>query len=278
MRIAPPRVTPEALPAPKPPAGSPGADAYRQTSFVLGGEVDAILAALNAEGAVAAASAGSRFRTVTMAGALLQWSQGWLCRLHALHAVQHGNYAAAFPLIDRAFEHIAACAALLREPAQWERWVDSGITAAPADHGTRIHLEPATKPASEPGGEARSVAAALAKADFGVAIVLAGGESTPERLAATFGDRDFHLGLAELALGLVAAASLEQLALVTSDESPFAKPDGTSVVASVAALERLVQRPDRCRAELLTARSDGARFLLRQWRRAPGGAPRRLVL
>ena len=276
MRIAPPRVTPEALPAPKPPAGSPGADAYRQTSFVLGGEVDAILTALNAEGTVAAASAGARFRTVTIAGALLQWSQGWLCRLQALHALQHGNYAAAFPLIDRAFEHIAACAGLLREPAQWQRWVDSGITAAPADHGTRIHLEPATT--FEPGGEARSVAAALAKADFGVAILLAAGESTPERLAATFGDRDFHLGLAELAIGLVAAASLEQLALATSDESPFARPDGTSVVVSVAALERLLQRSDRCRAELLGARSDGARFLVRQWRRAPGGAPRRLVL
>ena len=40
MRVSPPRFTPTAMGAPRPPAGTPGADAHRQTGFVLGEEVD----------------------------------------------------------------------------------------------------------------------------------------------------------------------------------------------------------------------------------------------
>lgn len=279
MRISPPRISPEALPAPRPPAGSPGADAFRQTSFLLGGEVEAILAGLNLEGSIASASSGARFRTPAVAGALLWWSQGWLCRLEALHAVQHGNYAVTFPLLERSFACLAACSALLANPETWTDWLADGMAAAPADHGFRVRTGAAPlAPVEGQAAMAQGLAAALAAPDFGAALVLAAGESGPDRLVATFGDRDFHVGLAELALGVLAVAGLEQLALVARESSPFAAAEAATVTATVTALERIQHRKDRCHARPLVDREDGARFAIWNWRRAPGGAPRRLLI
>jgi len=62
MRVSPPRVTPQVEAAPRPSAGSPGADAHRQTGFVLGEEVDLVVNGLWIEGQVVDLSAGARFR------------------------------------------------------------------------------------------------------------------------------------------------------------------------------------------------------------------------
>ena len=113
MRVSPPKVFGEAVAAGKPPAGSAGAqDAYRQTGFVLGAEVDLVVSGLALEGQVADASSGAKFRTQVTASALGLWSRSWLSRLQALHALQWGNYTAAMPLVRAAADSCVLLALL----------------------------------------------------------------------------------------------------------------------------------------------------------------------
>ena len=89
IRISPPKVFPIATGAGRPAADAGGSlDSHRQTSFVLDGDLAAVLDGLNLEGGVAAASTGAKSRTQAMVAALGLWSRSWLCRLEALHAVQ----------------------------------------------------------------------------------------------------------------------------------------------------------------------------------------------
>ena len=143
LRVSPPKVFPVATPAAKPPMAPPGpADAYRQTSFVLQGDVEVILDGLNAEGAVAELAAGSKFRSQPVASAMGLWSRSWLCRLQALHALQWGDYAAATPLVRSAADYQAAMLYVLRtKAAEWDEWLESGgIAIAPEHHATQFRL------------------------------------------------------------------------------------------------------------------------------------------
>jgi hypothetical protein len=223
-RVSPPRIFPVATGAAKPPLTAPGADAYRQTTFVLGPEVEAVLHALNLEGSAAEAASGAKFRNQRTASALLMWSRSWLCRLQALHAVQWGNYAAAIPLVRSAADHLAAQLALLgADASEWQSWVDDdGIANAPADHAMeyRLHaFRSAETLARVPVlGAVYRAATDLSLPHFGAALLVAGSDSTPERVLATFGDRDFHLGLAEMVLGWLHMLAAEHLrAVLTSD-------------------------------------------------------------
>ncbi len=283
-RVSPPRVFPIATGAAKPPLSAAGsADAYRQASFVLGAEVEAVLHGLNLEGAIAEASAGAKFRNQRTASALLMWSRSWLCRLQALHAMQWGNYAAAIPLVRSAADHLAAELALLGAGAEeWQGWLeDGGIASAPADHATEYRLHPfrsaETLAANPAVGRVYRAATDLALPHFGATLLLAGSDSTPERVLATFGDRDFHVALAELALGWLHSLSAEHLRAALASGGAFGLPEGVPIEAEAAKLSALAETPTRCRVEIVE-RAGAQRYLVHNWRRAPGGAPKRILL
>lgn len=282
-RVSPPRVFAGATRAPRPPAGAEGsADTHRQTGFILGPEVEYLVEALNREAAMADASGGGKYRKHVVALSLGFWSRSWLARLQGLHAVEWGNYSAAFPLIRAATDFEGVASAVASSGAgEWERWLaDGGISAVPADHATAFRL-------AQAGGEARSefgpevayvrrLADDLASPDFASMLLLAGNESSPERVLITFGDRDFHLGLAELALGCLVQLTVARARTLLGQAGVLAV-DPPQLEATIRDGEAIIARHDRCRA--IAIERDGVqRHLIQNWRRQEGGQPRRILL
>jgi hypothetical protein len=283
-RVSPPRIFPQAAAATRPPVGAAGAaDAYRQASFVLGADIDLVLEALNAEGEVAEASSGARQRTQPMVAALGLWSRAWLCRLQALHAIQWGNYAAAMPLVRSAADLQAAQLWLMRTGAEeWVAWLESGgVALATAQHATeyRLHAFRSGEILASHAilGPVYRAATDLALSHFGATLLLAGNDSTPERVLMTFADRDYHHGLAELLLGWLHLLASAQAHAIAEAAGPFVIPAGHRIAALSARAAVSGSLPDRCRVE--TIELDGVqRYLVHNWRRAPGATPKRLLL
>jgi hypothetical protein len=283
-RVSPPRVFPEVTGAAKPPAGAGGSvDAYRQTSFVLDGEVAALLRGMDLEAAIAAASSDAKHRTQLMVAALGLWSRAWLARQQALHAVQWGNYAAAIPLVRAAADYQASGLYVLRDGGQeWRQWLDEGgISLAPADHATeyRLHAFRAAEilAAHEILGPVYRVAMDLSMPHFGATLLLAANASDPDRLAMTFGDRDFHLGLAEVNLGWLTLLSVAALEAALEFDAVFSIPDRAAIERWCAEARALASRDDRCRVETVE-RGMERRYLVTNWRRRPGDAREKILL
>jgi hypothetical protein len=283
MRVAPPRVFPEVAGAPRPPAATAGAqDTHRQTSFVLAEEVDAVLALLEAEAAIAEASAGAKFRNQAVAATLAQWSRSWLARQSALHAVQWGNYVAAFPLVRAAAEYTAASMEMLATGAtEWTQWLEEGgIALAPDVHATeyRLHAFRSGSVMAEHAvlGPLYRAVTDLAMPHFGATLLLAGNESSRERVAITFGDRDMHLGLAELALGWLLQLGCVQVEAALGP-GKLGVPEGDAVAGAVSRAQRLAERADRCRMTAIE-REGERRYLIEGWRRRQGDAARKVLL
>lgn len=284
VRVAPPRIFPVATRASKPPIDAEGsADAYRQVTFVLGTEVDLVLRGLNLEGEVALASRGAGFRKQTTAAAMGLWSRGWLTRLEALHAMEWGNYAAAMPLLRAAVDHLAGELYLLQQNAvEWEEWLDhGGVSSVPADQATefRLHAFRAAEVLAghETLGRIYRVVTDLSLPHFGSTLLLAASDSTPERILMTFGDRDFHLGLAELCLGWLFAMGLAQCEAIAEAGGMFASDHLEAMAQWSTEAKAMVDRNDRCRVDVVD-RDEGQRYLVQNWRRAPGAARKRVLL
>jgi hypothetical protein len=282
IRVSPPKVFPVATAAAKPPADAAGsADSYRQTSFVLSAEVEAVLEGLNAEGRAAVASSGAKYRNQRVASAMGLWSRAWLARLEALHAVQWGNYAAATPLVRAAADHQAAMLALLStDAAEWQEWLESdGIAISAEHHATEFRLHAfrsgETLAVHPILGPLYRVATDFSLPHFGATLLAAGSGSAPDHIEMTFGDRDFHYGLAELHLGWLLELGVAQANAVAKYEGVFAPTPELSTVAERAGA--IISLPSRCRVEQFE--SDGERrYLVHNWRREPRSAAKRLLL
>ena len=258
-------------------------DAHRQTGFVLGGEVDLVLRGLELEREIAEASSDAKHRTQRMAAAYGPWSRSWLARLEALHAAQWGNYAAALPLVRAAADYIAAEVALLRTGAvEWQEWLDAGgIALAPAEHGTAFRLHAfrsgETLSTHETLGRIYRAATDLSLPHFGATLLVTGMDSTPERVLMTFGERDMHLGLAEIVLGWLLELSVAQLEACVEFETTFNVAAATGIEGFASAVIATVGRRDRCGIEAIE-RAGVQRYLVRNWRRRQGDAGKRLLL
>lgn len=283
MRVSPPRITPQVSRSGKPPMSVAGsADSHRQTSFVLGADLDLLLQGLELEGALADAASGSKYRNQRVASALGLWSRAWLNRQQALHAVEWGNYAAAVPLVRAAADYEAAEIYLLRHDAsEWQEWLEQGgIALATEDHATefRLHAFRAAEvlAAHEVLGPLYRAAMDLSMPHFGATLMLCGSESDPDRVAITFGDRDFHLGLAELVTGWLLLLGVAQLEALLEFDAVFPLPDRPAIEKWCLAA-RAAARDDRCRVEVVD-RDGEKRYLVQNWRRIPGAARKRLLL
>lgn len=282
MRVSPPRVTLQPARAPRPPAGSPSADAHRQAGFVLGGDLDLAIEGLELEGAIVEASTGAAYRKQATAAAMATWSRSWLARLDAVHAIENGNYAAALALLRSATDALAAAISLGTDPSEWQEWLDGGGIGPRHDqHATEFRLHAfrsAETLARIPRlGSVYRAVSDLSMPSFGATVLLAASASDAARVAVTFGDRDFHLGLAELALGFALELSLAAVETFGDLPGVFAAPDAGAVAKFRTSVQSALGRPDRC--VIQDVEIDGERrYLIRNWRRAPGAAHARLVL
>ena len=285
MRVSPPKVFPVATRSAKPSVDVAGsADAYRQTSFVLGEEVELVLRGLNLEGLVAAASAGAKFRSQQTAAALGLWSRSWLCRIQALHAAEWGGYSAAMPLVRAAADYSGGMVYLLRQDAvEWEEWLEGGgVSLAAAQHATefRLHTFRAAEALAgdETLGPIYRAATDLSLPHFGATLLLAGGDSGPDHVAMTFGDRDFHVAFAELLFGWLVELSAWHLRIAAAFRSAFGALESVGAGSDfLVAADTMRSRPTRCRIEHIDV--DGSpRYLVHNLRRAPGAAPKRVLL
>lgn len=282
VRVSPPKVFPVATRAAKPPVeGAGSADAYRLTSFVLDGDVQLVLDGLNAEGAAAGASSGARARSQLMVSAMGLWSRSWLSRLEALHAVQWGNYAAAIALVRAAADYHASMLYQLRTgAAEWQEWLDSGGIAISAPHHAteyRLHAFRAGEIlAAHPVlGPLYRVATDLSLSHFGSTLLFAGNESAPDHISITFGDRDFHTGLAELHLGWLAELGLALHGALREFEAVFPGVEALDAWAGRAGAVPTAE--GRCRIEMIESEGE-RRYLVSNWRREPRSAPKRILL
>jgi hypothetical protein len=284
FRVSPPRVFPRATRSAKPPIDAAGsADAYRQTSFVLGAAVDLVVRGLNLEGAVAEASSGAKHRNQVMASALGLWSRSWLARLEALHAMEWGNYVAAIALIRAATDYAASELYVLgQDAAEWKEWLDQGgIALAPEQHATeyRLHAFRAAEVLAAHAilGPIYRTTMDLSMPHFGSTLLVAGSDSTPERVLMTFGDRDFHLGLAEIVAGWLLLLSVAELEAAQAHPAAFGQPEGQDIDAFVAAARLAAVNPEWCRVEPAEVGFE-KRYLVQNWRRQPGAAQKRILM
>lgn len=283
-RVSPPRIFPVATRASRPPADSAGSpDAYRQAGFVLNDDLDLAIRGLELEGAIAEAAAGARYRNHAVASGMALWSRSWLARLQAIHAVEWGNYPSAFPLLRAAADYEAASIHLIQTSAsEWRDWLSSGaIAPAPADHATEYRLTAfraaEVMAANEPLARIYRATTDLSMPHFATTLLLAASDSTLERVLATFGDRDFHFGLAQLALGWILELSALRVATVTASETPFPVPDLSAIDRFSADVGARLAVRGRCRLEIVE-RDGHPRYLVHEWRRLPSAQGKRLLL
>jgi len=284
MRVSPPKVFPVATAAARPPADAGGsADAFRQTGFVLGAEVETIIDGLNLEGEAARIAAEPSRRSQRMVAAMGLWSRSWLSRLEALHAVQWGNYAAATVLIRAAADYQASVLYTLRSGAlEWDEWLESGgIAIATEEHATefRLHAFRAAEvlAAHEVLGRIYRVSTDLSLSHFGSTMLLAASGSAPDHVEMTFGDRDFHVGLAQIVTGWLMELGTALFEALVEFEDVFGAGDANVRQAWVRRATGSLVDLSRC---AVTSIEQGAenRYLVVNWRREPRSAARRILL
>jgi len=281
-RVSPPRISPVATRAPKPPAEANGsADAYRQTTFVLSADVECVLDGLNLEGSIADASSGAKFRTQKMVAALGLWSRGWLSRLESLHAIEWGNYVAAITLVRAAADYQASSLYVLRtDAAEWAEWLEGGgIALAPDQHATefRLHAFRAAEVLAAHdilGPVYRTTMTSRCRTSGRPAG--AGNESATDRVLMTSATATSTWGWpSSISAGW--QLGMAQVDALVEFDSVFAIPDRPRLDAWRARAAKLVDGPDRCRVETIERHGE-KRYLIENWRREPRSAPKRLLL
>jgi hypothetical protein len=203
----------------------------------------------------------------------------------ALLLTVRGSYASTLPLIRTACEVIGGQEALRAgEMDEHEKWLQA--TLRPNEKfkatdlamgryfaGNTLASDPLLGSVYRPSGD-------LARVHFGATLLQVGPESNNSRLAIAFADTSFHLAWAELVLGWLVALSTRQLRLII-DSADAIFPVSAEARASYEDLQCRVDaalaRADRCS---LSEVNDGGdrRYLISNFRRASGGAPKKLLL
>ena len=268
-------------------AGEQALDAYRQTRFILGNDVDLFAETMDLQLALvedANPGTSSQYRTPELAAISALWSRAYAALADAMLLVSRGSYASTLALVRAACELIAAEEGLRAgEMDQHHEWLASTLQPDEQHKAFEFHigkyfaggvlysddvLRGVYRPSSDLGRPA-----------FGASLLLVGPESSNTRLAVSFGDASFHQGWAEIELGWLLALSARQIRVVLDGEGIFPASE-----ARRQAYERLQRRVDealakreRCRIEEI---ADGynRRYLVHNFRRGSGGSPKRILL
>lgn len=281
-----PVIFPERWELPGRPEGGASAalDAFRQSEFQLKGDLRLLHEGMNLQLRVVADSYPSKFRTLPAAALQLFWSRVFHCLGDAALLLTRGSYVGVPPLVRTACECFsAATQASGDELWEFEQFLSRSLRPHEALHATEVG-----RGSYHAGGTLASIATLgliyrtsteLARPHFGATLIEVAPESNLQKLAVTFGDQAFHFGWAQLELGWLVGLCVEVLRYVTRREGLLGTSDetGAAIDAFVGRAERALAAPDRCRIEEVEEELE-RRFLVVNFRRQSGGAPRKLLL
>ncbi len=262
----------------KPSTASPAVqDAYRQTQFLLGEPLLLFERSMNLQLAIVAGN--KKARTAPAAALLSFWSRtfshvGDTCTLLSV-----GSYSSCPPLLRSALDCLAVERGLMRDGfGEYEEWLTEAIYLAKAHSALAFDLgryrAGSVLAADERLGPMYRLLTDLSMPHFGSTAFQTGSDSNLQKLSLSFGDAAFHLGWAELVMGWLLELSQAQLA--TAAQSGLFNV-GAEARAGIENFERDYQLlrvgGRRCYVE----EADG-RFLFQNFRRKPGGVPKRIML
>jgi hypothetical protein len=285
-RIRPPKTY--ALPA-RPPesAGEAAQDAYRQTRFLLGNDLDLFAEAIElqlklADDANPATS--SKYRTVELAAISALWSRAYTGLADALLLVTRGSYPSVLPLVRATAELIAAQEGLrAAEMELHHEWLANTLRPDETHKAFEFHLGRYFAGGVVAGEDVlRSVyrpASDLARPAFGASLLQVGPESSNTRLALNFADASFHQGWAEITLGWLLALAARQVKVIVDAEVifPVSEERRTAYESLQRRVDEALGRRDRCRIEEIAVGYD-RRYLVHNFRRGSSGTPKRILL
>jgi hypothetical protein len=284
---------PERYELPAKPAGAPAAaqDAYRQTAFLLGDDLRLFEEGMNLQLRIVRDASPSAFRTHPYAALMSLWSRAFLALADSCLLATRGSYVSVPVLVRAACEYVAAQHQLQAgEMEQFLEWLAANLTPNERhrafEFGLGRYFAGEVLAADERLRRVYRPASELGRPNFGATLLQVGPESNNVRLALSFADASFHLGWAELALGWLLAICERQLAVAvhaTASGSggkgvfPIHEDVHRAYVDFAGRADAALARPDRC--SIAEVEEDNfRRYLVHNFRRAPSGAPKRILL
>lgn len=290
MNIPPQRVSPvhspETYRLPAKPDSAPESviDAFRQTGFLLGSELGLFEEAMNLQLGVVRDSYPSKYRTHALAALIGLWSRAYSYLADTILLMTRASYPSTLPLLRAACEVIAAEEALRQDGGEEHSiWLSTTLHADERLKAFEFELgrffagetlasDPVLRAVYRPVSD-------LGRPNFGATLLQVGPESNNLRLAISFAETSFHLGWAEATLGWALALAARQLKVSVDADAIFAVSGDTRAAYErlQSAVDSVLARQDRCRVEEVEV--DGnRRYVVHNFRRTAGAAPRRIVL
>ena len=277
---------PERYDLPGKPEGAPPPvqDAYRQTTFLLRDDLRLFEEGMNLQLRIVRDASPSAFRKHPYAALMGLWSRAFLALADTCLLATRGSYASCPALVRAACECIAAQHQLhTSEMELFLEWLAGNLT--PNETHKAIEVGLGRYFAGETlaaDSRLRSVyrpASGLGRPNFGATLLEVGPESSNVRLALRFADSSFHIGWGELVLGWLLALCERQLAVVVHAQGVFPIHEDTHRAYADFArrVDQVLARADRCFIEEVDDDSH-RRFLVHNFRRAPSGAPKKILL
>lgn len=270
----------------KPDEGAPAAvhDCYRQTQFVLGGDLRLFERGMDLQLRILNDSSHSRYRTHIYAAVVGFWSRAYMALADGALLVTRGSYASAPNLVRSAAELIAAEHQVQREEqGEFIGWMLRHLkpdeTHKAFDVGLGHYFAGATLAADADMRVVYRAASDFGRPNFGATLLEVGPESNNVRLAYTFADTAFHVGWAEIELGWLLRLCERQLAVAAHMRDVFniTEEAHTSYLSFAREVQTRLDEASRARIEEVEV--DGMkRWLVHNFRRQPSGAPRKVLV
>jgi hypothetical protein len=259
-------------------------DTYRQTKFLLSGEINLLVTAMDLQLRIQRDSHHSKFRTHALAALTIFWSRAYAALRDGATLLAAGAYASIPQLIRSAAECIGVQGQLRSaEMDMYESWLETALLQDHEHQALDLNLgryrAASILASDEDLGRVYRFATDIATTPFGGSLFLTGADSTQQRVLLAFADQTFHAGYAELMMGWLLRLCERQLAYTEAAEDVF---NVESEVADQSKQTRskisaALENPARCRADEVLI--DGERrYLVVNFRRASSGATRKLLL
>jgi len=267
------------------PDASPAAqDAHRQTTFLLGDDLRLFAEGMELQLRILRDASPSSFRTHPYAALAGLWSRTFSALADTCLLATRGSYASCPTLVRAACEYVAAQHQLhAGEMEQFLDWLAANLRPNEPhkafEFGLGRYFAGEVLAADDRLRAVYRPASELGRPNFGATLLEAGPESNNQRLALSFADSSFHLGWAELVLGWLLALAERQLAVAVHAKGTFPIHEDThSAYADFARrVDAALSRPDRCRVEEVEE-DQFRRYLVHNFRRAPSGAAKKILL